>query len=187
MSTPLYCSTVFGNELFKKWGFSNSQSLFLNGSALLLDAVFILLFGYSSKILGLRRQIVYGLCILIVVPFIGFYNISGETITFYQAIFFIVLLIFSGTAIAGYALTYVAKFFPMDIRYSGIAVGDTLGMFFIAGNTPLIFQYLTHSMGVMGPAFFIAAISALSLLMLWSVEYKFCKKTPHHSFLRFQI
>ena len=182
MACPLYGSTIFGNELFKKWGFSNSQSLFLNGSTFLLDAIFLLFFGYGSKILGLKRQLIFGLCALIILPFFAFYIITGEHISFFQAILFIIILTFSGATIAGYAITYVAKFFPVELRYSCITIGDNLGMFFIAGNTPLIFQYLINSLGLMGPPVFIAIIACLCLFMLWTVEHNFHKKyaTKNH-------
>lgn len=167
---PLYCLTVFGNFLFKEWGFTTAQSFCLNGLSLFLIILFMLLFGFLSKFIALRKQIIIGLLLLSVLPYIAFQFVSGSVITVYNIIAFIAILTFACTSISGYFLSYAAGFFSIKERYMCVAIGNNIGACFIGGMTPFICQHLTNTFGKSSPAIFISSMAIISLIALLCVE-----------------
>ncbi len=56
---PLYCATIFGNQIFKEIGFTTSQSLLLNTISLVIDAIAIVYFGRLSDKLGFQNHVIF--------------------------------------------------------------------------------------------------------------------------------
>jgi uncharacterized membrane protein len=62
-------------------------------------------------------------------------------------------------------MPYINSFFPANCRFSGAALSSTLGSALIAGNTPLVANYLVHVTGTkMAPAVLLIT-SCLSVIL----------------------
>ena len=168
----LSCATVFSNSLFKIRGYSEMESLLLDGMALVADAGFIVLFGWCSEWIGLKKQIFLGLVMAFTAPVLGFYVISGDTISIPQLMLFLGMLTAAGASFAGTSLLYAVSLFPVRIRYSGAALGSNLGACIIGGNSAIAFEFLKDQLGNMGPAFFLSGLALVTMIVWFSVSFK---------------
>ena len=134
---PLYLVTVFGNHMFRNFGYSASQSLFFNMSTLIFDSFMIVLYGRIADRTGFKNQIILGCVWMFVMAIPSFYLVNH-----YQTVFMIyvfMLLISTGnTLVVACTMPYISTFFPTHCRFSAVAFSTTIGTALLGGTTPFI-------------------------------------------------
>ncbi len=170
---PLYCATIFGNQIFKEIGFSTSQSLLLNAMCLILDAIVIVYFGRLADKIGFHNHMLLGAGLTVISPVLAFMLISHEGISTFQVLIFISSLTISGAFINGCAMPYMARLFPTNCRYSAVAVCVTVGHALLGGTTPLVSTFLKgHFHSNLAPGFWVSFISLLVVGLIYLREKK---------------
>ncbi|HXH54573.1 MAG TPA: MFS transporter [Gammaproteobacteria bacterium] len=168
---PLYCATIFGNQIFKEIGFTTSQSLLLNALCLTLDAIVIVYFGRLSDKIGFRNHMILSAICTVVVPIPSFMLLNQEGASTFHVLAFISLLTVPGSFICGCAMAYIAKLFPTNCRYSAVAVCVTLGHALLGGTTPLMSTFLKNSFhSTLAPGFWVSFISLLVVALIYTRE-----------------
>ena len=168
MVMPLYCATIFGNQIFKEIGFTTSQSLLLNAMCLIIDAIVIVYFGRLADKIGFQNHMLLGTISTVIAPVLAFMLISQEAISTAHVLTFISLLTVSGGVINGCAMPYIAKLFPTNCRYSAVAVSVTIGSALLGGTTPLVSAFLkNHFHSNLMPGFWVSSISLLAVGLIY--------------------
>ena len=168
---PLYCATIFGNQMFKEIGFTTSQSLLLNTICLILDAIVIVYFGRLADKLGFQKHMILGAILTAIVPIPAFMLMNQAGVSTFNVLTFISLLTVSGAFINGCAMAYIAKLFPTNCRYSAVAVCVTFGHALLGGTTPLMSTFLKNSFhSTLAPGFWVSFISLLTVTMIYTRE-----------------
>ena len=171
---PLYCSTILGNKLFKELGYSTSESMLLNLCAMVFDGIIIAYCGKLADKIGFQRQMLWGTFSTFLVAFPAFYLVSGSNISTLNVYAFIGLLVATGCIINGCAMPYIARLFPTNCRYSGLAASVTLGHALLGGTTPLVGAYLSQAFShSIAPAIWLAAASLITFLGILSKGERF--------------
>jgi MFS family permease len=140
---------------------SRMISVFLPSSLVILVA--LPLFGWFGDRVGVRRVFLAGAASLVVLPFVWFALVNTRN---WGLMFLGFVLIMVGYS-ANYAVVpaYFSHVFPAEVRFSGMAIGFTLGV--IGGNAvaPLIAGSLLRSYGSWTAiAIYMAAVALASLL-----------------------
>ncbi len=172
---PLYCTTILANHMFKELGYSTSQSLLLNTFSMIIDAMFIMVYGRMADYFGFHRQILFGVLLTSIMVFPAFYFISGTVVTIYDVFAFILILVSVGGIINGCAMPYMAGFFPINCRYSALAFSVTVGHALLGGTTPLVCSYLQIITGTRFAAafwLFFVAITAATGIFLFKYQFR---------------
>lgn len=151
-------------------GFSLSQGLFYNIFGLLAFMALCPVFGaFSDEISPINALKLAGrLCLIL--PFVAFLFFQLNNV-FSMIIGQLIL----GTAVASYvgpSHYFLQILFPTNNRYTGAALGFTIGMAITGGSTPLILTYLLDNFGNLYiPAIYIA---------LWACFWLFALRTLYH-------
>lgn len=144
---PLNLSTVYINKVYNDLGFSPSESMGLNGLTMIFNALFLIPCGRISDKIGFPKMIMRGCIANMVVAIPAFWLLTGTAVGIYQAVLFLFLMMASGTLVNGCAFPYMASFFPVSCRYSGLAISYTFGIALFSGTAPLIATVLTYTFG----------------------------------------
>ena len=164
---PLYLSTIFGNQIFQDLGYSHSESMGLNGITMIIDGLAIVLFGKLSDKIGFQRQITFALVFAIAVGIPTFHIISFENSTVVHTFLFILPLALIGGMTASCGFIYVSKLFPINCRYSALALSITLGQALFGGTTPFVASYLVNTWETkQAPAYWLICLASLTLIIL---------------------
>jgi MHS family proline/betaine transporter-like MFS transporter len=168
---PLYSATVLGNKLFKELGYTSSECMIFNMVGMLVDGIGILIFGYLADRIGFHRQMLWGTLLISVVSILSFYPLVQESPSLLSILWFIFSLVISGGVINACGMPYIASYFPINCRFSGLALSVTLGHAVFGGTMPLIGSYLMDIMNShIAPAFWIVALSLTTFLMIKFLE-----------------
>lgn len=163
---PLNLSTVYINKVYNELGFLPYESMALNGLTMIFNALFLIPCGRISDKIGFPKMIVRGCLANMIVAIPAFWLLTGTSVGIYQAIIFLFLMMASGTLVNGCAFPYMASFFPVSCRYSGLAISYTFGIALFSGTAPLIATMLTHTFGSeIAVSSYIILMSALTLLL----------------------
>jgi len=177
-TAPLYLVTVFGNHMFREFGYSSSQSMLLNMSVLIFDSIMIVLYGRLSDYVGFEKQIIWGCLWLLIMAIPSFHLVTTypSLITIY---IFMLLISTGNTLVASCTNPYISSLFPVNCRFSALALSFTLGGALISGNTPAVADYLTKVMHTKAaPALWLMFISLLSLLgIFWLRKARLIQKS----------
>lgn len=169
---PLYLTTVYGNSVFLNvLGYTKSQAMLLNMSAMILTAVFINFFGYLSDKIGFFRILVIGMISTAMVSIPAFELLNSSTVSLIDIIIFIVSMNVAGSVINGCISAYIGSFFPVQCRYSGLAFCMTFGAAILGGTTPNMAQFLKgYFDSILAPGFLLMGLSIITLLALIHVS-----------------
>ena len=171
-TVALYMVTVFGNQLFKKFGYSASQSMLLNMSTLVLYACMNALYGRWVDRFGARNFVLSGSLWIVGMAFPGFYVLTSYPSL--MGIYGFMLLMSIGNAMVVVAsMLYISSFFPTHCRFSAVALSSTLGYALIGGSTPAVAHYLQSVTScAVAPAFWLVATSGMALVCIVWIEHK---------------
>lgn len=170
---PLYLATIFGNQIFKDIGYTHSESLGLNALAMLIDGCAIILFGRLADRIGFDKQIRMGLMLAMLVALPAFYIINTEQTTLIHAFLFIMPLVLTGSLVASCAFIYISNLFPIECRYSALALSITLGQAIFGGTTPMVASYLVGVFqSQLAPALWVMGLSGVTLIILNMLSLK---------------
>ncbi|MGB0919389.1 MAG: MFS transporter [Holosporaceae bacterium] len=169
---PLYLVTVFGNHMFREFGYSPSQSMLLNMSALVFDSIMIVIYGRLADKTGFEKQIIWGCLWMFCSAIPSFYLVSSapSLLTIYL---FMILISTGNTLVVACTMPYISTFFPTNCRFSAVALSSTLGTALIAGHTPAIAAYLIKVTNLkIAPAFWLMGISLVTLYGIYWLKQK---------------
>ncbi len=167
---PLYLVTVFGNQMFKTFGYTSSESLLLNMSTLIFDSMMIVIYGRLADRTGFKRQIIWGCTWMSVMAIPSFYLVSHYQSVY--AIYAFMLMISTGnTLVVACTMPYISTFFPTHCRYSAVAFSTTLGTALLGGTTPAIANKLTEVIGSpIAPAFYLIFLCLSALIGIYWIS-----------------
>jgi MHS family proline/betaine transporter-like MFS transporter len=176
---PLYLVTVFGNHMFRDFGYSASESLFFNMSTLIFDSFMIVLYGRLADRTGFKRQIIWGCLWMTTMALPSFYLVTQWPSIF--TIYAFMLLISTGnTLVVACTMPYISTFFPTHCRYSAVAFSTTLGTALLGGTTPFIAKYLVEITGWrIAPGFLLIALCVSALTGIYWISNRMKRQNEH--------
>ena len=183
---PLYLVTVFGNHMFRDFGYSASQSLLFNMSTLIFDSFMIVLYGRLADRTGFKRQIIWGCLWMSVMALPSFYLVTQWPSI--PTIYTFMLFISTGnTLVVACTMPYISTFFPTSCRYSAVAFSTTLGTALLGGTTPFIAKYLVEITGWrIAPSFLLIGLCISALIgIYWTSNRR--KQQEEHKPLDFRL
>ena len=143
-------------------GISNVLSMSLTSIGLLFIILLTPLTGWISDKIGRNNIMGIGAILTFVSIYPLFLMLSSKEtiyIVFIQIILAIIISLFLGPSNA-----FLNSLFPTHARYSGIALGYSLGTAFMGGTMPAISTYLIKlTSNIMAPAYYIMLCSILGL------------------------
>lgn len=167
--TFFYTASVFSLGYAKYLNVSRGEMLTLIMAAFLFLAFGMVAFGWLSDRISRKAIFVVGAFVMVITPFIWFWLLDTKNMTLMMAGFLILFVPFAANY--GVMPTFYAEIFPANVRYSGMAIGYTLGTILGSATAPLVGTYL---LGITGHWYAIAAfmsgaslISAIAGLLLY--------------------
>ncbi|MEH2513367.1 MFS family permease [Nitrobacteraceae bacterium AZCC 1564] len=158
--TFFYTASVFALGYAKHLDVSRGEMLTLIMAAFLFLAFGMVAFGWLSDRISRKAIFVLGAMVMVVTPFIWFMLLDTKNMSLMMAGFLILFVPFAANY--GVMPTFFAEVFPANVRYSGMAIGYTLGTILGSATAPLVGTYL---LGVTGNWYAIAAfMSGASLI-----------------------
>lgn len=85
--------------------------------------------------------------------------------------------VLGGTAYYAMLASFVAQAFPVNVRFTGVALANGLCASLIGGSTPLIAQSILNGFGPWGVAVFYAAIAVVTILGVWGLHTKMARRS----------
>lgn len=154
-------SLAFGREYLE---LESSVMLTLVVLAYVLNGVAMPFFGWlSDRVWGRKRIFVGSVALLIVAPFAWFALLETKNFALMLLGFVVLFLPFSANY--GVLPTYFAYCFPPGVRYTGMAIGYTLGTLISAGIAPIVaVTLLAATGGWTAIALYMSSMAALSLV-----------------------
>ena len=169
---PLYLITVFGNHMFRDFGYTSSESMAMNTSALVFGGLLIMFCGRLADRLGFERLIVWGCIWMILVAVPSFYLLYAAPSVVTICVFMMLILI-GDALVSACTMPYIATFFPTNCRFSAVALSTALGAAFIAGPTPFLATFLIEFTGLkIAPAFWLVGVSIITLYGIYRMKRK---------------
>jgi len=170
--TFFYTASVFTLGYSKYLGVSRGEMLTLIMAAFSFLALGMVAFGWLSDRVSRKAIFVVGALAMVITPFIWFSLLDTRNMALMMLGFLILFVPFAANY--GVMPTFYAEIFPAKVRYSGMAIGYTLGTIVGSATAPLVGTYL---LGVTGNWYAIAAfmsgaslISALAGLFLYPAK-----------------
>ncbi|MEV8143729.1 MFS transporter [Specibacter sp. NPDC078709] len=80
--------------------------------------------------------------------------------------------ILGGTAYYAMLASFISRAFPVNVRFTGVALANGLCASIIGGSTPLIAQSILNGFGPWGVAAFYGVIAIVTLLGVWGLHTK---------------
>jgi len=171
--TFFYTASVFSLGYAKYLNVPRGEMLMLIMAAFLFLAFGMVAFGWLSDRVSRKAIFVAGAFLMVFTPFIWFALLDTKNISLMMLGFLILFVPFAANY--GVMPTFYAEIFPPEVRYSGMAIGYTLGTILGSATAPLVGTYL---LGVTGNWYAIAAfMSGASLISAIAGLFLFPAKT----------
>lgn len=84
--------------------------------------------------------------------------------------------ILGGTAYYAMLSSFLSQAFPVNVRFTGVALANGLCASLIGGSTPLIAQSVLNRFGPWGVAVFYGVIAAVTILGVWGLNAKMAQR-----------
>lgn len=164
---PFYVTAVYIISLSSKLDIAPSHSMLLNAGVMVLWMLLIPVVGYFSDKVGLARMMSYGAILLMIVSVPVFWFVNYET-SLNKVIIAQALISCCGAFYVGPSAAFLAtKLFPASDRYSGVALGVSIGEAIFGGTTPLIATGLVLLTGAaIAPGFYLMFCSLIGLIVV---------------------
>jgi len=155
---PFYLTSVYMNVLLStKVGLGISSTMLINVYVMALWVLLIPIAGYLSDFVGLRRLMLYTSSALAIVALPLFYILQNDLSV--QNILSIL-----GAAYISTIPLLTTEMFPAQARYSGVAVGLTIGQA-MGGSAPLLSSFLVNWTGdEKAPAYLLITSAVLGFI-----------------------
>jgi MFS transporter, MHS family, proline/betaine transporter len=156
---------------------SRAQATWSTTATLVVAAVTLPLFALLSDVIG-RKPVIAGAGIgFLVLTFPLFKVMQGDNLTMIVAAQIVLGL--CEAAIMGAIWATLTELFPTRVRYSGIGIGYNIAGVLVGGSAPYIATWLVSQTGdKSSPAYFLMAVSAVTLLTLLTVPETAGRKMP---------
>jgi MHS family proline/betaine transporter-like MFS transporter len=167
-----YMNTVHINHMMlnANLGVTHSQSMIINTVMMLLLISLFPIMGYMADRIGVARFMKIASLTTIAVALPIFWLISSDA-SLVKFIFAQIIFNICGAGFVGPSGAFLAGLFPVEERYTGVAVSAGIGEAVFGGTTPLASAILvswTHS--EIAPAFYLMFCSFLGWLALYVVR-----------------
>ncbi|MDI4233547.1 MULTISPECIES: MFS transporter [unclassified Bradyrhizobium] len=169
--TFFYTASVFSLSYAQHLGVPRGEMLILVMGAFLFLAVAMVFFGWLSDRINRKMIFVAGAAVMTVAPFIWFSLLETRSFSLMLLGFIIMFVPFAANY--GVMPTFYTEVFPLKVRYTGMAIGYTLGTIFGSATAPLMGTYLLGATGnwyaiaaFMGGASLISAVAGTLLYVV---------------------
>jgi len=162
---PFYVISMHIITLASKVNVSTSYGMLINAGVMVLWMLMIPIAGYFSDRVGLAKMMSWGALLLIVVALPVFWFVNHET-TLTKIIIAQATLTLCGALYVGPCAAFLAtRLFPASDRYSGVALGVSVGEALFGGTAPLISMGLVLITGAtIAPAFYLIFCNVIGLI-----------------------
>ncbi len=144
---PFSLVFIYANNLLKNnIGMESWQILLNNTAVMIIWAVMVLLMGHLADRIGAKRVMSYSAAGIILVAYPIFWLIDGTMDPYRVAIMQIVLCI-PGAGFAAPCCVRLREVFPVELRYSGVAIGYSLGSAVFGFFGPISIPFLIRWTG----------------------------------------
>ena len=131
--------------------------------------VLILFTGTLADKIGFQKQMQIGTISIAIFSLPAFYLISQAELHAIHIALFIIILVMAGTVMNCCYMPYIARFFPTNCRYSGVALSVTIGQAVFGGTAPLMGALLIDYSGTkMAPAFWLVGLAIASAIGVYT-------------------
>jgi MFS family permease len=128
---------------------------------LAIFSVGVAIFGFISDLWSRKKLFILGTVATVVSAFLAFYGLSTATL----ALPYYILLSITTAIVIGTSPAILAHLFPVEVRFSGIALSYNVSFAFFGGITPFLASYFINATGSMlVPAFIILMAAILGLI-----------------------
>ncbi|HUX80282.1 MAG TPA: MFS transporter [Alphaproteobacteria bacterium] len=141
---------------------SSFELMMMNMTITLVYALLLPISGHYSDKIGLRRLMKWGALgqVVLALPlFMVYRDGSFLGVLFAQMGFLMVSAAFIAPSSA-----YLNTLFPVECRYSGVAIGTCLGTALFGGTTPLISSQLATLLGPLGPGLYVMGTALMGII-----------------------
>lgn len=166
--TFFYTASVFSLSYARHIGVARSDMLWVVVGGFLFLAVGMVFFGWLSDRVSRKGIFIVGAILMVPAPFLWF-SLTDTRILPVMLIG-MVLMFIPFSANYGVMPTFYAEIFPPAVRYSGMAIGYTLGTILGSATAPIVGTYLLGATGgwfaiavFMGGASLVSAIAGAFL------------------------
>lgn len=170
--TFFYTASVFSLGYARHLGVPRSEMLTMVMAAFLFLAFGMVSFGWLSDRISRKAIFVIGAFFMVMTPFIWFALMDTKNAALMLLGFIVLFVPFAANY--GVMPTFYSEVFPANVRYSGMAIGYTLGTILGSATAPLVGTYL---LGATGNWYAIAAfmsgaslVSAIAGLFLYPAK-----------------
>lgn len=170
---PFYLASIFANSIFvDKLGLDSSFVLPINVLLLTIQTIMVLVMGYLSDKIG-KKQLMMIASSALVVFAVPIFNLIGKGGSLPEVLFGQIILCLIGPGLVSPIAGFFPELFPTKSRYSGVALGTTIGGAVFGGTTPLIAAFMTEFLNdPIAPAYYLAFCSFLSFIALSLIRQK---------------
>lgn len=172
LHVPYYVIVGYMNStLYAKDLVSGFELMLMNTAVTLIGTIAIPVMGHFSDKVGHDRLMIWGALGQTLLIFPVFFIYTQENIL--GILCSQMVLLFFAEAFVAPASAYMNTLFPRECRYSGVAIGDCLGIAIFGGTTPLICNQLAKFIDPLwGPCLYIIGMAFLGIIAVGSRKEK---------------
>ena len=150
--------------------YTNHESLYFTSFALVIFVVTLPLAGFIADKFSYQKfvQTACIFIILLIIPAFSMIANDGHNVflVLYGLMIIGMLAAFISAPIYGYAI----RSFPVNLRYSGVALSWNIGNAIFGGTAPAIAMFLTAQFGSIGPAYYLLGMPILFLMVNYIIH-----------------
>jgi MHS family proline/betaine transporter-like MFS transporter len=162
-TTSIYMSTYLQTELH--WESTDARVIAMIGS-LVAAILFPFFASLADRKINVTKMMITGCVILILAPIPLFKLLSTGDMT--SVIVAEILLAICYCFFVAPTNTYVISLFPSEIRYTGVALGYSIGNMLFAGTLHLIHTFLIEKTGdKLMPAYYLVFLALLAIIPIY--------------------
>lgn len=120
------------------------KSMILNTGVMMMWVLFLPIMGYLSDKVGIKRLMSIGAVLMIICALPLFQFLHNDPSMMRILITMLVLTALGASFVGPSCAFLAANLFPTQERYTGVALGVTLGEAIFGGITPLLIYYIVH-------------------------------------------
>ena len=163
-----YVMAVFGLSYGTETvGFSHDTILLIVMLSFVLDCAFVFAAGVISDRIGRPRLMLAGMLGMGVLAFPWLWLLSSGNA--WLAFLGYVVMCVPHAAIQGVAGVFMSEVFPVEVRYSGLSIGYTIGMLCGSAIAPMVATALVATAGVAALGWYLVAMCVLSTVSVLAI------------------